>query len=887
MNHKNINKIIHNSIKKINRETVTKKETNKYELNNHIKNSFNKPIGLYDPYGENINPLTLKPYENLYKDQYIEYKKGNLIGVKVPMTYKNLAYNWTQLVIYENINQIYKSIQNNQVTIIKAGTGVGKTVIVPKVALQTFLFQKKVICCVPKKIIAYTNAKYSAECLDVKLGDQVGYYYMGKNETTNNTKLIFTTPGSLKSKITGSDPFLNDYNAVIIDEIHERSVQTDQLLLMMKEIMEKRPDFKLILLSATIDLSIFKDYFTQKSKFTYHELDIPGITFDVKVSYVPKPLLDWKNEAIHIILQLLQTTEKGDILVFVKAGSDGRQVCDLLKQKTRNLPNIHPFCIILEAKSDKSNTNYATNEFKYLSHPNMDPSNPYTRKIVMATNVAESSITVDGIIYVIDNGYAMESSYFPNENARSLIEERISKAAATQRKGRAGRTMPGFCYRLYTEEEYNKFPDFPTPDIQKTDITSDILDIYSLEYIKSTNDVINFLHKLISPPSQLFITSALNKLHALGALSDNKGTLTELGKALSKFRAIEPNFAKSILASYYYHCKYDIIYIILIAIQIDSRIDNLFERFSPSKRNLSNSSIKKEMDELKKKQKKFYSPYGDYLTLLNVYYALKDYMKNTPNGNPKWWCSHHGINKKIFINRTNNNNWDLIGNKSYKLNDSLMKIVQPAELKKKYFNQYKKDGATENLKEINKEINNTKKMIIDYDDDILNINMKLNNKILQMGGYSRKPYELNLFPNASLFNKKEHNILISLGIGNITNTARLIDKNGMYLTCFPEKKVIAKPDMNSTLKTKPTLLLYHELFTMRKNQNVLKLNLVTKLPTEITKILKKDYEKFIKICFQKKINKSLFFQTKGMKGIKRMKGTKGTKKRWIVKYKKK
>ena len=114
MNHKNINKIIHNSIKKINRETVTKKETNKYELNNHIKNSFNKPIGLYDPYGENINPLTLKPYENLYKDQYIEYKKGNLIGVKVPMTYKNLAYNWTQLVIYENINQIYKSIQNTQ-----------------------------------------------------------------------------------------------------------------------------------------------------------------------------------------------------------------------------------------------------------------------------------------------------------------------------------------------------------------------------------------------------------------------------------------------------------------------------------------------------------------------------------------------------------------------------------------------------------------------------------------------------------------------------------------------------------------------------------------------------------------------------------------------------
>jgi HrpA-like RNA helicase len=885
MNNKNINKIIHNSIKKINTNI-----NNKYlnDLNNNIKDSFNKPIGLYDPYGENINPLTLKPYENLYKEQIIEYKKGSLTGIKVPMTYKNLAYNWTQLVIYENVNQIHKSIQNNQVTIIKAGTGVGKTVIVPKVALQTFNFQKKVICCVPKKIIAYTNAKYSAECLDVKLGDHVGYYYMGKNETNNNTKLIFTTPGSLKSKITGSDPFLNEYNAVIIDEIHERSVQTDQLLLMMKEIMEKRPDFKLILLSATIDLSIFKDYFTKKSNFTYNELDIPGITFDVKVSYVPKPLTDWKNEAINIILKILQTTTKGDILVFVKAGSDGRQVCDLLKQKTRNLPNINPFCIILEAKSDKSNTNYATNEFKYLSHPNMNLSNPYTRKIVMATNVAESSITVDGIIYVIDNGYAMESSYFPKENARSLIEERISKAAATQRKGRAGRTMPGYCYRLYTEEEYNKFPDFPTPDIQKTDITSDILDIYSLEYIKNTKDVKNFLNKLISPPNELFIKSALNKLYALGALSNsnNNGTLTNLGKALSKFRAIEPNFAKCILASYYYHCKYDIIYIILIAIQIDSRIDNLFERFTPSKRNLSNSSIKKEMEELKKKQKKFYSSYGDYFTLLNVYYALKDYMKNTPNGNPKWWCSHHGINKKIFINKTypNNNNWDLIGNKALKLNDSLMKIVQPPELKKKYYEQYKKDGALENLKEINKEINNMKNMIIDYDDDILNVNMKLNNKMLQNGGYSIKPYELNLFPNALLFDKKENNILMCLAIGNITNIARLFDKKGMYLTCFPEKKVISKPDMNSTLSTKPSLLLYHELFTMRKNQNILKLNLVTKLPTEITKILKKENEIFIKICFQKKINKSLFIHYN--KKNKKTKKTKKIKKKFIIKYKK-
>jgi hypothetical protein len=177
-----------------------------------------------------------------------------------------------------------------------------------------------------------------------------------------------------------------------------------------------------------------------------------------------------------------------------------------------------------------------------------------------------------------------------------------------------------------------------------------------------------------------------------------------------------------------------------------------------------------------------------------------------------------------------------------------------------------------------------KNMIIDYDDDILNVNMKLNNKMLQNGGYSIKPYELNLFPNALLFDKKENNILMCLAIGNITNIARLFDKKGMYLTCFPEKKVISKPDMNSTLSTKPSLLLYHELFTMRKNQNILKLNLVTKLPTEITKILKKENEIFIKICFQKKINKSLFIHYN--KKNKKTKKTKKIKKKFIIKYKK-
>jgi HrpA-like RNA helicase len=476
----------------------------------------------------------------------------------------------------------------------------------------------------------------------------------------------------------------------------------------------------------------------------------------------------------------------------------------------------------------------------------MDSNNPYTRKIVMATNVAESSITVDGIVYVIDNGMAMVASYFPKEDARSLIEERISQAAAQQRKGRAGRTSAGFCYRLYTEEEFKKFSPFPTPDIQKTDITSDILDIYSLKYVKTTGDVKKFLNKLLSPPSNDFVKSSLKKLYGLGAISsiDDKGVITELGKGLSKFRAIEPNFAKAIIASYYYYCKYDVIYAILGAIQIDSRIDGLFEKYRPSKFNISESMMKKEKEDLERKQKKFYSKDGDYITILNVYYALKDYMKNNPYGNPVYWCKENGINKRAFISKYGGEKWDLLGEKARKVNDTLEKIVKPMELRKKYYNIYHKNGGIENISELNKEINQIKNMIIDPDDDILE-NLPISDKIMQSGGYNAKPYELNLFPNAIKSNSKQNNILMSLAIGNITNMATLIDKKGIYRTIFPLEKVNCSFDKGSTLKMKPKYVMYHELFTMRKDQKVLKLNLVTKLSPEIMNTIKKDYTQFM------------------------------------------
>jgi hypothetical protein len=183
---------------------------------------------------------------------------------------------------------------------------------------------------------------------------------------------------------------------------------------------------------------------------------------------------------------------------------------DVDEIKTLNKANSveNPLMMIFDSKADEDTRKLSTNAYLYKSSVD-EQGNPYTRRIILATNVAESSITIDGIIYVIDNGFALESAYYPAENARSLLEERISEAAANQRKGRAGRTTDGTCYRLYTEEEFKKFRPFPVPDIQKTDLTSGILDMFLLDYIKNVGDVKSYLNKLISPPAEVFINSSL------------------------------------------------------------------------------------------------------------------------------------------------------------------------------------------------------------------------------------------------------------------------------------------------------------------------------------------------------------------------------------------
>ena len=204
------------SVKSSNKKSSVKssnKKSIKYTLDKTI------PYGIYDPNGFNINPLTKKPYQNLY-----QHISKNIKGEVVPATYSNLAKIWTSIPVHSFKDNVLQCIQSNQITLAKAGTGAGKTVLIPKIALHALDYKESVICTIPKKIITESTASFAAMCLDVKIGEEVGFFFRGKNMTHKNgktSKLIFSTTGSLISRMTGSDPLLKDYKCIVIDEAHE------------------------------------------------------------------------------------------------------------------------------------------------------------------------------------------------------------------------------------------------------------------------------------------------------------------------------------------------------------------------------------------------------------------------------------------------------------------------------------------------------------------------------------------------------------------------------------------------------------------------------------------------------------------------------------------
>jgi HrpA-like RNA helicase len=411
---------------------------------NKVKKS--ERVGIYDYEGKNINPLNGKEYSEQYKQ---------------------LTKFWSKLPAYENIDKCVKTIKDNDVILVSSGTGSGKTVLVPKFALHVNNYTGKIIVTLPKKLITKSAAEFSAKTLDVELGEQVGYQYKGESVKSSGTNLLYATDGSIISMIK-SDPLIQEVDIILIDEAHERKTQIDILLYLIKNAIVIRKErnlkpLKLIIMSATIDETIFRAYFTNVDYDYLHLSGKPN--FPIEEYFLNESIMDKGNKYLEVGLGKIDEIVKkketnSDTLFFVTSIKECDDTADKLELLYKD-----SFAMPLYSGIPSSLEEFISNKDKYKE---IDPN--YKRRIFVATNVAESSLTIDGIIYVVDTGLEINSVYDASRKVNVMNTSFITKAQMSQRKGRAGRTQNGFCYHLYTKEEMEKAIEYPDPEIKLIDL---------------------------------------------------------------------------------------------------------------------------------------------------------------------------------------------------------------------------------------------------------------------------------------------------------------------------------------------------------------------------------------------------------------------------------
>ena len=730
--------------------------------------------GIFDPTGQQLNPLT----NERYSKEYVEYAK-----------------NWSGQPIYDERNTIISIIEQNQVILIKSGTGSGKTVIVPKIALHVINYgygytndienrqkniekekkreeerlaslegekeqntfignntmkrESKIVVTLPKQIITSETAEWAAKTLDVELGKEVGFKHLDSeitndidNETKssyskNETILLYATDGTLEQKLI-QFPTLRDeygknlYNIIIIDEVHERNSRIDFILYMLKYALKHNNTLKLILMSATIDTEPFKKFF---SEFKYQEFTASSQTpkpitdkwIDTKnsKSYIDEGIKQIKNILENQITELddedvtdpeyermkyiktlydniskedrqtilnvqdptqipeLQDIEllnpKGAILMFVPNMSNKDKICNELKEFKDNLfLNTNVYCTGLDGKiaQNKKQKDLVIDPIKYKSEPN----GPYGRKVVIATNAAESSITIKELSYVIDSGYEKSVTYNPDKMITQIEEKRCTQAQAKQRWGRVGRTKPGVCIRLYSKDEFDKnFEEFPEPDLLTTDclpyilricdmvetqnIYSELLqdrhkNIYNIKRIKKLMTEPDFF---LSPIKENYFDSSYKILDAFDCF-DKKNNFTinfyilkEIYNILIKFdKKISFTImdARVIIESVIFDCLDETLEFILCYKFFSSKgLSGIFPtemndklRTKPKNYDLEDKLLKT----YKKTIKKFINNRSDHLTLFHIYKNYEEKTNIKGEELDQKWEKNNSINYQSF-----------------------------------------------------------------------------------------------------------------------------------------------------------------------------------------------------------------------------------------------
>lgn len=444
------------------------------------------------------------------------------------------------LPVFERAQEIASLIRQHQVVVVSGETGSGKSTQLPLIALQAGIGAYGLIGHTqPRRIAARSVAARIAQLLNSPLGDAVGFKIRFNDQTNDDTYVKLMTDGILLAE-TQFDRFLDRYEMLIVDEAHERSLNIDFLLGYLKNLLPKRPNLKLVITSATFDTEKFSHHFSDPQGNPAPVLHVAGRTYPVEVRYHP-PEEDSTDEQrqqdIVRHCRELVNHRDGDVLVFLPTEMEIRQVTKKLRAAFRDRPvELLP----LYARLSPAQQNEV---FRPSAHG----------RVVLATNVAESSITVPGIRYVVDSGTARISRYAPRTKIQRLPIEAISQASAKQRAGRCGRVAPGICVRLYSEDDYSSRPEFTTPEIRRTNLAGTILQLLALRL--GAIDEFPF----IDPPSPELIRDGFKTLFEIGAI-DGQRRLTPLGKKLSRL-PVDPRIGRMLFAADEQGCLNEILII--------------------------------------------------------------------------------------------------------------------------------------------------------------------------------------------------------------------------------------------------------------------------------------------------------------------------------------
>lgn len=549
-----------------------------------------------------------------------EEEEEDFSSALIPDLYKPPAL----LPIAQIKDQLLYTIETYPVTIVVGATGSGKTTQIPKFLLESGWCSNGLQIAVtqPRRIAVTSVAARVAEELSIPLGQQVGYSIRFEDVTSANTQIKFVTDGLLLREML-VDPLLKRYSVIMVDEAHERSLSSDILLSLLKKVLRKRQDLRVVVSSATLEAERFLEFFCPEEGEKVFDVGreeygrivgIEGRTYPVEIQYLVEPTNNYVEAAVDAVMSIHEKEGEGDVLVFLTGREEIDDAIDLLGDRIADLPATSPKLQPLPLFAGLT-----TEEQMFV----FQKTQPNTRKVIFSTNIAEASVTIDGIVFVIDSGYVKLRNYDAKLGIENLNVIPVSKASATQRAGRAGRTRPGKCFRLFSESAFENLEEATFPEIQRSNLAPVILQLLNL----GITNVVRFDY--LSPPPSSLVTRALDLLYSLGAVDDNARLTKPLGARMAEL-PLEPMLSKALLqaANPDFGCLSEMLTIAaMMTLQ-----GNAFVTHDGNKKQVDNA------------RRRFAVAEGDHLSLYNVYEAfLKSGMQNLQ------WCRDNNLNHKNMV----------------------------------------------------------------------------------------------------------------------------------------------------------------------------------------------------------------------------------------------